>query len=72
MTKFSNREDPGYDAVIGELLRWKKLAFQEEASKVSGPSSKVNQGRLQFDDTHAWNSQVSHGTFDNTTFSQSS
>ena len=24
MTKFGNREDPGYDAILGELLRWKK------------------------------------------------
>ena len=26
MTKFPNREDPGYNSVLGELLRWKKKA----------------------------------------------
>ena len=28
MTKFSNREDRGYDAILGELQRWKKSACQ--------------------------------------------
>ena len=26
MTKFPNREDPGYNSVSGELLRWRKKA----------------------------------------------
>lgn len=26
MTKFPDREDPGYDSVLGELQRWKKKA----------------------------------------------
>ena len=26
MTKFPDREDPGYDSVLGELQRWKKTA----------------------------------------------
>ncbi|KAL8792387.1 MAG: hypothetical protein Q9195_005000 [Heterodermia aff. obscurata] len=28
MTKFSNREDPGYDAILGELQRWTKKTRQ--------------------------------------------
>lgn len=26
MTKFSHLEDPGYDAILGEILRWVKSA----------------------------------------------
>jgi hypothetical protein len=72
MTKFPNREDQGYDAILGELQRWKKVAFQEKASKVFEPSTSVKQGRSQFGDTHAWNSQVVQGNFYNANFSQSS
>ena len=25
MTKFPSREDPGYDAILGELQRWTKM-----------------------------------------------
>lgn len=28
MTKFPNREDRGYDAIRGELERWKKLVHR--------------------------------------------
>jgi hypothetical protein len=28
MTKFPNREDRGYDAILGELQRWKKSAHK--------------------------------------------
>lgn len=28
MTKFPSREDPGYDAILGELQRWIKAIRQ--------------------------------------------
>jgi hypothetical protein len=36
MTKFPDREDQGYDAILGELLRW-KISACEALSK--GPQS---------------------------------
>jgi len=58
MTKFSNREDQGYDAILGELQRWKKSATQKRASKVSKPTEGVSQGWDRFGGTHTWNSQM--------------
>lgn len=34
MTKFPNRGDRGYDAILGELLRWKLSADEARSSEL--------------------------------------
>lgn len=76
MTKFPDRDDPGYDAILGELQRWKKIT-DHRASRVdttlvdtmSHPD--VNRCQHHFGDTHALNSQNFQGRFHNANISQS-
>lgn len=44
MTKFSSREDGGYDAILGELLRWKRQADNTRASKSQVAQGNSNDG----------------------------
>jgi len=39
MTKFSNAEDDGYDAVAGEIRRWMKYIFKQASSMLEAPRS---------------------------------
>ena len=72
MTKFSSREDPGYNAFLGEIQRWKTSADRREKTSTGISSEKndnkklasgmmIEQGPSQFDHTRAWNSQVVQG-----------
>jgi hypothetical protein len=65
MTKFSNGDDPGYDAILGELQRWKKSTDRMTSD------TDDNRYPNHFGDTHALNSQVFQGTFHNPNISQS-
>ena len=72
MTKFPNREDRGYDRILGELQRWKRLTRrEEETSTRTTTGQKVKQDGNHFEDTHAWGSQVVQGTIYNANSSQS-
>ena len=41
MTKFSHREDRGYEAILGEILRWIKSADRQHNTTI-GMSTEVN------------------------------
>ena len=34
MTKFPNREDPGYDRILGEIERWIKTVQSESSAEI--------------------------------------
>ena len=72
MTKFSSRNDKGYDDILGELQRWQKSINQKEALAGASSSASVNQGQNQFGATSAWNSQGPQSIFYSNNFSQSS
>ena len=80
MTKFSTRDDRGYDAILGELRRWKKSADRRENTSIRkgtetgdikrlASGTAVEQGLNQFDDTRVRNSQVAQRSFNKANFS---
>lgn len=72
MTKFSSRNDNGYDDILGELQRWQKSIKKTEALAGASSSTSVNQGQNQFGATSTWNSQGPQSKFYNNDHCQSS
>ena len=53
MIKFPNRDDPGYDAILGELQRWKKLTDHRTSSVGTTSDIDVNRYQQRFGNIHA-------------------
>lgn len=67
MTKFPNREDPGYDAVLGELQRWKEAAPPIDPKMGDSPQTRpgviADQGTSKFGNTIGPNARLYQGNF---------
>jgi len=67
MTKFPNREDPGYDAVLGELQRWKEAAASINSRNCDSQQTRLgataDQGSNNFGNTIGPNARLYQGNF---------